>query len=215
MPTNHGSPSISITGDSIYIRSAANSNSTSISSAYATVTAPPNVAAPATDYDTSTHSILGLMSNMDFRIGFPDGWSDWIQSPADNVYFNAYPYLSTSYGTQAQVRYRNSPDVVQTHNISALRPAPTGLSFEWLNGVGLVLWGFEAGHYYNFMTDPYFDDWYVYDADMYGINLSGFGLMPGDALYVREAANSSSETSACLPAFPPSRANRASAAGTA
>jgi hypothetical protein len=130
------------------------------------------------------------------------------------MYINMYEFLTTAGSTQVDVRYRNTPSALQTITIPALSAAPQGLSLEWLNGVGLVLWGLEEGSYYNLWFDPYFDDWYAIDADYVGISLEGLGLQPGDPFYVRYAPNSSSAQSACVELIVPQMAPAAASAET-
>ncbi len=196
------------TGDTVYVRSAASAASNSPTSAYAAVTVPSP--APATVYDSASHSLYGLQSTMDFRLFTPPSWSGWIQVPADDSYFNAYPYLSSNYDSELQVRYRSLPNDVQTIVIPALAPAPAGLELEWVDGVGLVLWELQAGYHYNLWFDPYFDNWYPIDSNGYGLNITSLGLQPGDPVYIRVAADSTSATSACVELIVPNAPSSAS-----
>lgn len=199
-------------GDVLYVRSAANANSPS--SAYVAVTVPAKATPPTALYDNPTHTLYGLDSTMDFRLGFPAGWSSWLQVTDDNSYSNVYPYLSTDAGVSIDVRYRNTPTVVQSMTIPSLAPAPAGLSLEWLDGVGLVLWGLENEYYYDFGYDSYFDNWYSTDGSYAGINITDLGLQPGDALYVRSAPSTSAATSACVELIVPAMSALARSAET-
>lgn len=191
-------------GKVIYVRSAASASPYAPSSAYVALTVPAKATPPAALYDKPSHTLYGLYNTMDFRLGFPDGYSSWMQITSNNAYFNAYPYADTSYDLKIDVRYRATPTAVQTITVPKLAQAPTGMELEWMDGVGLILWGLEQGRYYDFNTDAYFDSWYSCDGEYYGINITALGLVPGDSLFVRYAPNTSTYTSACVELIVPS-----------
>lgn len=202
-------------GDTVYVRSAADANDWSPSSACVAVKAPA-YPVPNVKYDNTTHYLTGLTSEMDLRLTVSGNVTDWLQVPADTNVLNLYPFLNTTDNQKVELRYRDTPTAVQSIAVPALSPPPLDLSLVWVDGTGLVLWGLQNGCRYNLWTDASFDDWYNVDATSMGLSLDSLGLQPGNSIFVRYAPDSTSAQSACIEMIvPPLAAASAPAARSA
>jgi hypothetical protein len=191
-------------GDTLYVREVS-PNPNDFFSAYVRLVAP-TAYTPSVAYDRTQHHLVFPSAGPHWIRINSNSDNDWISLniPSPNTRINLYPFLSAENETRIEIEdwwsYQNPQIII----VPPLEPAPD-MWFEWVSGLGLVLWGYEIGHLYeeslassfNAISQRYFA---VTPGESFGV------MTPGATLFVRFARDLNSPPSSFIrltvPPFP-------------